>query len=346
MKTLIGYLTDTEWHLYMKVGSIVLIVLIFIGLVATILMENRNPVKAIAYILVLVFIPIVGLIIYYYLGRDLRKRRRFTLKGSKDEVLFLRYWESQRSEIEQMQMMLRQQFGSKQELSAMLLNTRQSVLSRNNHVQILVNGEEKFPAVFSALRAAQHHIHIEYYMVTDDEVGRELTEILIEKLNVGVQVRFIYDDMGSNRIGKIPGKLQEHGASVYPFSPVLVDFYLNANYRNHRKIIVIDGKVGFVGGINLDERYINNGKYPTYWRDTHLRIEGDAVNLLQLQFLMSYRYCSKDVFPFAEPFFGRSQLKGNSFVDIVASGPDSEWPIAMQSILMAINVAKKTYPDH
>ncbi|MEC5147794.1 cardiolipin synthase [Chitinophaga sp. 212800010-3] len=341
MKTLIGYLTDTEWHLYMKVGSIVLIVLIFIGLVATILMENRNPVKAIAYILVLVFIPIVGLIIYYYLGRDLRKRRRFTLKGSKDEVLFLRYWESQRSEIEQMQMLLRQQFGSKQELSAMLLNTRQSVLSRNNHVQILVNGEEKFPAVFSALRAAQHHIHIEYYMVTDDEVGRELTEILIEKLNVGVQVRFIYDDMGSNRIGKIPGKLQEHGASVYPFSPVLVDFYLNANYRNHRKIIVIDGKVGFVGGINLDERYINNGKYPTYWRDTHLRIEGDAVNLLQLQFLMSYRYCSKDVFPFAEPFFGRSQLKGNSFVDIVASGPDSEWPIAMQSILMAINVAKR-----
>ncbi|NLU96412.1 cardiolipin synthase [Chitinophaga sp. Ak27] len=342
MKTLIGYLTGNEWHLYIKIGSTVLLILIFVGLVATILLENRNPVKAIAYILVLVFIPIVGLIVYYYLGRDLRKRRRFTLKGSKDEVLFLRYWESQRAQLEQMQLELRQQAGSKQELSAMLLNTRQSVLSKNNQVQLLINGEEKFPAVFSALRAAKHHIHIEYYMVAADDVGNELTEILIEKLNVGVQVRFIYDDMGSDRIGDIPKRLREQGASVHTFSPVLVDFYLNANYRNHRKIIVVDGTVGFVGGINLDERYINNGKHPTFWRDTHLRIEGDAVNVLQLQFLMSYRYCSKEVFPFAEPFFQRPVLTGNCFTDIVASGPDSEWPIAMQTILMAINIAQRS----
>lgn len=341
MKTLIGYLTGTEWHPYIKIGSSILLVLIFIGLVATILLENRNPVKAIAYILLLVFIPVLGLIVYYYLGRDLRKKRRFTLKGSKDEGLFSRYWESQRGEIEQMQLELRHLVGNKQELSAMLLNTRQSVLSKNNQVQLLINGEEKFPAVFSALRAAKHHIHIEYYMIADDDVGKEVTEILIEKLSVGVQVRFLYDDMGSDRIHDIPKRLKAHGASVYPFSPVLVDFYLNANYRNHRKIIVVDGTVGFVGGINLDERYINNGKYPTFWRDTHLRIEGDAVNILQLQFLMSYRYCSKEVFPFGEPYFGRSGLTGTCFADIVASGPDSEWPAAMQTILMAINIAKR-----
>jgi len=339
--TLIGYLTGAEWHIYIKIGSIVLLILIFIGLIATILLENRNPVKAIGYILVLVFIPVVGLIVYYYLGRDLRKRRRFTLKGSKDEVLFSRYWESQKPLIEQMQVELRRFAGNKQEISAMLLNTRQSILSKNNRVQLLINGEEKFPVVFSALRAAKHHIHIEYYMIAADDVGNQVTDILIEKLNEGVQVRFLYDDMGSDRIGDIPERLKAHGASVYPFSPVLVDFYLNANYRNHRKIIVIDGRVGFVGGINLDERYINNGKHPTFWRDTHLKIEGDAVNILQLQFLMSYRYCSKEVFPFAAPFFGRSDLTGTCFVDIVASGPDSEWPVAMQSILMAINVAKR-----
>lgn len=341
MKTLIGYLTGTEWHPYIKIGSSILLVLIFIGLVATILLENRNPVKAVAYILLLVFIPVLGLIVYYYLGRDLRKKRRFTLKGSKDEALFSRYWESQRAEIEHMQLELRQLAGNKQELSAMLLNTRQSILSKNNRVQLLINGEEKFPAVFSALRAAKHHIHIEYYMIAADDVGNEVAEILIEKLKVGVQVRFLYDDMGSDRIGDIPERLKEHGASVYPFSPVLVDFYLNANYRNHRKIIVVDGTVGFVGGINLDERYINNGKHATFWRDTHLKIEGDAVNILQLQFLMSYRYCSKEVFPFAEPFFVRSGLTGTCFIDIVASGPDSEWPVAMQTILMAINIAKR-----
>lgn len=341
MKTLIGYLTASEWHIYIKIGSTVLLVLIFVGLIATILLENRNPVKAIGYILVLVFIPVVGLIVYYYLGRDLRKKRRFTLKGSKDEVLFSRYWESQRPHIEQMQMELRKLAGNKQELSSMLLNTRQSILTKNNSVQLLINGEEKFPAVYSALQAAKHHIHIEYYMISADDVGNKVTEILIEKMKQGVQVRFLYDDMGSDRIGDIPKRLKAHGASVYPFSPVLVDFYLNANYRNHRKIIVVDGKVGFIGGINLDERYINNGKHPTFWRDTHLKIEGDAVNILQLQFLMSYRYCSKEVFPFSEPFFGPSALTGTCFTDIVASGPDSEWPMAMQSILMAINIAKR-----
>jgi cardiolipin synthase len=341
LQTLIRYLTETNWHIYIKIGSTLLLVLIFIGVTATILLENRNPVKAIGYILVLVFIPIVGLIIYYYLGRDLRKKRRFTLKGSKDEVLFAKYWESQRAEIEQMQLELRQLAGNKQELSAMLLNTRQSVLSKNNKVQLLINGEEKFPAVFSALRAAQHHIHIEYYMIAADDVGNEVTEILIEKLHQGVQVRFVYDDMGSDRIGDIPKRLQENGASVFPFAPVRINFYLNANYRNHRKIIVVDGNIGFVGGINLDDRYINNGKHDVFWRDTHLKIEGDAVNLLQLQFLMSYRYCSKDIFPFETPFFRRSALTGNCFTDIVASGPDSEWPVTMQSILMAINIAKR-----
>ncbi|MFY0253048.1 cardiolipin synthase [Chitinophaga sp. 30R24] len=341
MGTIIGYLTGTEWHIYVKIGCIILLILIMVGLSATILLENRNPIKAVAYILVLVFIPVLGLIVYYYLGRDLRKKRRFTLKGSKDEVLFAKYWELQRPFIEQMQVELREQAGNKQELSAMLLNTRQSILSKNNQVQLLINGEEKFPAVFDALRAAKHHIHMEYYMVSADDVGNELTEILIEKLQQGIQVRFLYDDIGSDRIKDIPRQLKANGASVYPFAPVLVDFYLNANYRNHRKIIVIDGLVGFVGGINMDERYTNNGKHNTYWRDTHLKIEGDAVNILQLQFLMSYHYCSKKVFPFAEPFFLKSALTGNCFTDIVASGPDSEWPVAMQSILMAINVAER-----
>jgi cardiolipin synthase len=142
-------------------------------------------------------------------------------------------------------------------------------------------------------------------------------------------------------MGPITKRLKEHGAEVYAFAPVLVDFYLNANYRNHRKIIVIDGKVGFTGGINMDERYINNGHNKVYWRDTHLQLEGDVVNQLQLQFMMSYRYCSKETFPFAFPYFRRAEFAANCFTDIVASGPDSQWPMAMQSILMAINVARR-----
>ncbi|MFB6455998.1 cardiolipin synthase [Chitinophaga sp. Hz27] len=341
MQQLYSFIYGIDWHPYMKVGSTILVTLTLIGVVITILMENRNPVKAIAYIMLLVFVPVLGLIIYYYLGRDYRKKRRFTLKGTKDEVLFESYMQMQRAELEQMQIELRQLQGKKQEISAMLLNTRQSILTKNNEVKILVNGEEKFPEVFNALRNAKHHIHIEYYIVTNDDIGKELLNILLEKINQGVQVRFIYDDMGSNHISKIPQLLKDHGAEVYAFAPVRINFYVNANYRNHRKIIVVDGTTGFVGGINLDDRYLNNGKHELFWRDTHLKIVGDAVNILQLQFLMSYRYCSKKVFPFATPYFQRSACVGNCFTDIVASAPDSEWPMAMNAMVLAINVAQR-----
>lgn len=317
-----------------------LVALTFIGVAGTILLENRNPVKAIAYILLLIFVPIAGLIVYYYLGRDLRKKKRFTLKGSKDEGLFLRYRESQKKEIQNMQLELRHLVGTKQELSGMLMNTRQSILTKNNRVQLLLNGEEKFPEVLNALRAAKHHIHIEYYIFTADEIGNEVVRILLEKLKQGVEVRVVYDDLGSDRIGTIPDVLTEHGAEVYTFAPVLLNLYVNANYRNHRKIIVVDCKVGFVGGINLDDRYVNNGKHELFWRDTHLKLEGDAVNMLQLQFLMSFRYCSKKSFPFAAPYFCRTEIPDLCYVDVVASGPDSEWPMSMECILMAINVAK------
>lgn len=335
-------LWGTDWHIAFKVTGYVLITLTFIGVVGTILLENRNPIKALAYIMLLVFVPVLGLIVYYYLGRDLRKRRRFTLKGSKDATLMLRYFESQREEIELSQLQLRHSVASKQEISAMLLNTRHSVLSQNNRVDVLLNGEEKFPAVMDALRTAKNHIHIEYYIFAADDVGNAIAEILVEKLKEGIEVRFIYDDLGCDHIGDIPDLLEEHGAEVYKFSPVLINFYLNANYRNHRKIIVIDGAVGFTGGINMDDRYLNNGKHEVFWRDTHLRLEGDVVNLLQLQFLMSYRYCSKKVFNFDSPYFYRSEIKDKCFVDLVASGPDSDFPMTMQTILMAINVARRS----
>lgn len=341
MFTILSLLSETNWHLVIKIISYVLVSLSFIGVVGTILLENRNPIKAMAYILLLIFVPLLGLIVYYYLGRDLRKRKRFTLKGTRDETLMLRYWENKRPEIEQMQVELRQQVASKQEVSAMLLNTMHSLLTKNNRVQVLINGEQKFPAVMEALRNAEHHIHMEYYIFAVDEIGNAVIDILTEKLQSGVEVRFIYDDLGCDHMGKITKRLKQHGAEVYAFAPVLVDFYLNANYRNHRKIIVVDGKIGFTGGINMDGRYLNNGRNEVYWRDTHLQVEGDVVNQLQLQFMMSYRYCSKKTFPFAFPYFRRAEFTANCFTDIVASGPDSQWPMAMQSILMAINVARR-----
>ena len=313
-----------------------------IGIAGSIVLENRNPIKALAYILLLVYLPIAGMIVYYYLGRDLKKKKLFTLKGSKDESLYAKFWELQRSRIEQRQIALRLIEAEKQEVSAMLLNTRQSMLTKHNQVTLLINGEQKMPAVLDALKKATHHIHIEYYMFTEDSVGNSVVDILCDKLKKGVEVRLIYDDLGSNRIGNIPDKLRSLGAEVYAFSPVLVNFYLNANYRDHRKIIIIDGKVGFVGGINIDEKYVNSDDSKKYWRDTHLKIEGEAVNLLQLQFLLSYRYCCKETFHLAAPYFGVAHnITHTCFTDIVTSGPDSEWPAVLQSMLMALQVARR-----
>lgn len=336
------FFSNSGWPAYVKIISIVLMVLTTVGIAGSIVLENRNPIKAIAYILLLVYLPIAGMIVYYYLGRDLRKKKLFTLKGSKDEALYAGFWELQRSRLEQRQIALRLLEGEKQEVSAMLLNTRQSLVTKHNRVQLLINGEQKIPMLLDALKEATHHIHIEYYMITNDSVGQAITDVLLEKLQEGVEVRVIYDDLGSSDIGDIPKRLKAMGAEVYAFSPVMINFYLNANYRDHRKIVVIDGKTGFVGGINLDERYVNDGNQTTYWRDTALKIEGESVNLLQLQFLLSYRYCCKKTFTLGEPYFGvPHHVMHTCFTDIVTSGPDSEWPAVLQSMLMALQVARR-----
>jgi cardiolipin synthase len=194
------------------------------------------------------------------------------------------------------------------------------------------------------LQAAKHHIHIEYYIFEQDETGTAIIEILIAKAKEGVQVRFIYDDFGSPSLKKkIVKRMQAAGIEVYPFSKVI--FYLLANrinYRNHRKIVVIDGQTGFVGGINISDRYINNKKNKLYWRDTHVRIDGPGVYYLQYTFITDWNFCcQKKLKPVTEFFTPCNVIKQGMLVQIAASGPDSIEPSILFSILEAIHLAKK-----
>ncbi len=230
------------------------------------------------------------------------------------------------------------------ELASMLLKDLHSPLTRKNSIQLLVNGEEKFPELLKSLKKAKHHIHIEYYIFEEDEIGTTIINTLIEKAKEGVQVRFVYDDFGSPSIKKrLERKMQAAGIEVYPFSKVI--FYLLANrinYRNHRKIVVIDGSVGFVGGINVSDKYINNGKNKLYWRDTHMRIEGPGVYYLQYIFITDWNFCCpKKLKPEPEFFSPCDEVKDGALVQIAGSGPDSEEPSIMFSILQAINLAQK-----
>jgi cardiolipin synthase len=137
-------------------------------------------------------------------------------------------------------------------------------------------------------------------------------------------------------------RLRKANIKAHRFMPVTFPLLAQANFRNHRKIIVIDGRIGFEGGLNLDERYINNGKYKLFWRDTHIKVEGPIINLLQLQFLLSWHFTAKMKFPFEQPYFGNQfENVGNSAATLVASGPDSPRPYCMEAILAGINQAKK-----
>jgi len=335
---MIDFLTQS----FPVIGGIVLTIAYF-GVIATILLDNRDPNKTFAYILLLIFLPIAGLVVFYFFGRDFRKRKLFDLKGDEDQKTLQDFWKKRQQVFQRELDKLEEKEGELVDPARMLFHQKQSLFYSGNQVQLLVNGEQKFPELFEALEAARHHIHLEYYILSDDDVGRRLTNILVEKARQGVEVRVIADGVGAGQIGSIPKRLREAGGQYYPFMPVRFTSFASANYRNHRKIAVVDAEVGFVGGLNLDDRYWNTGKHDLYWRDTHLKIEGSAVNFLQLQFLMGWQFVSDHTFPLREPYFrdtsGRSS--GGAVVGIVASGPDSERPYNMDVLISAIHRARR-----
>tara|TARA_R110000737_G_C14613119_1_gene491383 strand:- start:356 stop:1660 length:1305 start_codon:yes stop_codon:yes gene_type:complete len=227
-------------------------------------------------------------------------------------------------------------------------NENASPITNDNKVKLLVNGESKFPELLDAMKAAKNHIHLEYYIYEDDKTGQEIEEILIQKAKEGIEVRFIFDDLGSRSIKSrmVPSLLQA-GVDVIPFFDIKYMLLANRiNYRNHRKITVIDGHTAFVGGINVGDNYVNKdqNKEQQFWRDSHLLIQGSAVHYLQYLFIADYNHCKGDDFQLTPTLQYFPEIKktaeNNKYVQIAASGPDSDTPSVMHSILQAINLAK------
>ena len=228
------------------------------------------------------------------------------------------------------------------------LSNEMSPLTAGNTARLMINGEEKFPEVIKALEEANDHIHIEYYIYENDTIGRTIEEILIRKAKQGVTVRFIYDDFGSRGIRKnIAIRLRNAGVETYPFYKISFLRMVNhLNYRNHRKIIVIDGKKAFVGGINVSDKYINE---PTsvnklFWRDTHLMLEGPGVYYLQYLFICDWNFCSGNALENIKHYFPnehRNKPPGDKIIQIAASGPDSVTPTILYSLLYAVYQAQE-----
>lgn len=322
--------------------------LFFIAIIVTsiivsifVLLENRNPIRASALILLLFALPGIGLLIYFFLGRNYRSKKMFEIKKDSDRFFIQKLKEQIKNSSEELIAKNQNILGNKSLLAKMLLNDNYFGLNNRNQLRLLINGEEKFPELFKALHNAKDHIHIEYFIIENGILFENLKTILIKKQKEGVSVRIIYDDVGSRHLKiKSIKELQNAGIEIYPFYKTYFPSLANRiNYRNHRKIIVIDGKTGFTGGLNLSDKYSNDipKKRFLYWRDTHLKIEGPAVRYLQYIFLLDWQFSSEQSLVYHSRFFPKIENnKPGKLVQIISGGPDLLRETVMTAYFKAI----------
>lgn len=326
--------------LLILLGAYFVVVFLVIGYL---LLENRPPEQTSAWALTILFIPFIGLLLYLNFGRNYRKNKIFSRKELIDLQRLQQFSYEQTVDIENATFTGQEKLDPKKNIVKLLLNNSKSILTIDNDVQVLHNGEETFDSIIEELRKAKDHIHFEFYIFQEDKIGSEIRDILLEKARSGVEVRFMYDGIGSMDLSnEFIRNMKKAGVEIYPFSPVQFPYFANyINYRNHRKIVVIDGKVGFVGGINIADRYKDGNPELGFWRDTHLRLEGGSVHSLQAVFLNDWYYVSSNEVR-DDKYFPQHSKPAKIPVQITSSGPDSEWESIMQAYFMAIATAKRS----
>lgn len=305
--------------------------------------ERRNPSATWAWLMVLILIPGIGFILYLLLGQNLSTIKMFNLKTEEDRFHTELLLQGRQLSEDTLEFHDKEMINYKDMMYMHLINS-QSVFTQDNSIDIYTNGHDKFKELFHSIENAEDHIHMVYYIIKNDKLGNRLIETLTKKASEGVEVRFLYDGMGGIRLPRnFFSKLKTAGGKVACFFPSLLPLInIRVNYRNHRKIAVIDGKEAFLGGLNIGDEYLGENKRFGYWRDTHLKIVGSAINSLQQRFLLDWRYASNEKIPFDKKYFPLLQFQGESGIQIVSSGPDSEWEQIKNGFVKMISSAKKS----
>ena len=309
-----------------------------------IVFENRNPVKTLAWLLVILFVPVVGVIIYIFFGRNYRKKKIYRKKNLDD---ISRLAASVNRQVEMLSSVLAAEseaVRSKEHLIHLMLRNNRSLLTLDNTIKLLVNGDEAFPAMLESIRSAHDFIHLEFYRIEPDEIGTGFRELLKQKALEGVKVRVIYDDVGSWNIHKPYLKeMRAAGVQIFPFMPVrFPSFSSKVNYRNHRKILIVDGKSGFVGGLNIADKYLHGLPVLGPWIDTHLMLGGEAVAALDQVFIADWNFVSGEELQPEGPPVSTGTTGNRCLVQVASSGPDTEWATIMQVYFSAIATAKSS----
>lgn len=324
-------------------GLIILLNIIFALII--VFLEKKDAATTWAWLFVLTFIPILGFLLYLLLGQNLRRSKLFQWEDKK-KIGVDRLLQKQIESLEQGSFEFCPEVSrDKMDLVYMHLMGNRAVYSNNNEVEILIDGHEKFRRLFSDLEQAKKHIHLQYYIIRNDHLGKKLRDLLVKKAKEGVIVRVLYDELGSRRITRrFFRELREAGGKVEAFFPSILPLInMKLNYRNHRKLVIIDGKVGYVGGFNVGDEYLGLVPKFGYWRDTHLRLKGSAVYEIQTRFILDWNQASdRDDILYEESLYPKVESQGNVAMQIVTSGPDSEWPQIKNGFIKMISLAKSS----
>ena len=302
--------------------------------------------RASAWLFAVYIFPVVGLVAYFVFGIKRRKRKIYQQKQSANQ----KAKESSQERFKKSLERNHEELKKFRALTAMVYQDTGNGITANNHLTLLENGEHKFPRLFADIERAKHSIHLEYYIFRFDDVGSELVHKLIQKAKAGVEIRMIYDDYGCLGLNQaVIKRMRSHGIEVWPFAEInLFAFTERLNYRNHRKIVVIDDHIAYVGGINVGDEYNND---PTdqssrsFWRDSHVRIVGPGVAYLQQIFLNDWNFCTEQEVPVNVDLTDQStqlpQDEKGQLLQVIASGPDSPQPSILFAMLKAIHTAEE-----
>ena len=321
-------------EVFLAVLGIAYLILV-VSTVLVVVLDNRNPVRAMSWVVVLLFLPIVGLALYFFFGRNTRRERLISRKAIS------------RISRKSLQAYVRQEAFNPPPQYASLVNLFRSLNKAlpfdGNGITYYADGYAMLRSLMGAIARAEHHIHLEFYIFEDDAVGRLVRDMLIDKVKRGVEVRLLYDDVGCwNVPNGFYDRMRSEGIEVRGFLKVRFPLFTSkVNYRNHRKIAVIDGRVGFIGGMNIAERYLKGVSFGV-WRDTHMRIEGPAVYGLQSNFLMDWFFVENSLLT-ASKYYPSVEPAGTALVQIVSSEPVGEWRAIMHGLVLAIVNAKRYF---
>ncbi|MGI6073492.1 MAG: cardiolipin synthase [Fermentimonas sp.] len=312
----------------------IIYILTVLSVVLVVISENRDPVRSVAWILAVIFLPVIGVIWYALFGQDITKKHVISKRM---------YSKLKRRPLDEMGTPVEQyDAGDHENLVNLLRNMDYNPVLGGNSVELFTTGKDKFERLFEDIRNAREHIHIEYYVFMDDKLGLRLKNLLIEKSKEGVEIRIIYDSFGSRKIKKsFLEDYRKAGIEIEPFLKLTWNAISSRlNYRNHRKIVVIDGRVGYIGGMNVADRYIDGFDWGI-WRDTHARIEGKGVQGLQSVFFIDWYFVSQTLIT-SRKYFPLLDNYGDAHMQIVNSGPNTDSNQIANGILQAIYDAKKS----